>query len=332
MPLHAQVKEFLDALREHPVPGWDEMTPAQGRQFFASLTDLFGQGPALHRVEDRTVADTVAVRIYAPAVPTPLPIVMFFHGGGWVLGDLNTHDSLCRRLCAASGALIVSVAYRCAPEHQYPAALDDCLAATAYVADHAAELGGDAGRIVVAGDSAGGNLAAAVALRARDQGGPVLHGQILIYPAVQACCDSSSYLAFADGYGLTRRAMLWFWRQYLGQDLKTADAYAAPGRATSLAGLPPTHLITAEYDVLRDEGEQFAGRLQAAGVPTTARRYNGMIHGFVHFAEPFDVGKQALADLGEVVRTLTRGRGHHHRGKIHHETQALPVLARPGAG
>jgi acetyl esterase len=308
------------------------MTPEEGRRVFASLSGLFGKGPALDRVEDRTVADTVSVRLYAPAAAAPLPIVMYFHGGGWVLGDLNTHDTLCRRLSFAAGAMVVSVDYRRAPERPYPAALDDCFAATQYVAEHATELGGDAGRLLVAGDSAGANLAAAVALKARDEGRPAIHAQILIYPALEPRCDTPSYLAFAEGHGLTRAAMSWFWGQYLGEERETADAYAAPARAASLAGLPPTHLLTAEADVLRDEGERFAARLKAAGVPTTSRRYDGMIHGFVHFAEPFDVSKQALADLAEVVRTLTRGPAHPLPDRFHHETHALPLPVHPGAG
>jgi acetyl esterase len=299
------------------------LTPEEGRRVFAGLIDLFGQGPEVQRIEDRTIADGVAIRVYVPSAAARLPIVVYFHGGGWVLGDLDTHDTLCRRLSVAAKAVVVSVAYRRSPEFPYPAAVEDCYAATRYAALHAAEWGGDPHGLMVAGDSAGGTLAVGVALQARDRSGPALCGQILIYPAIEPRCDSRSYRQFADGHGLTRSAMVWFWQQYLGAHFETAAAYAAPVRAVSLAGLPPTHLVMAEYDVLHDEGVDFAARLRSAGVPTTSRCYPGMIHGFVHFSEPFDLAKQTILDLGEVVNTLARSRVSHQVARL------LKALAQP---
>ncbi len=302
MPLHPQAKQFLEDLAAEGVPEWSEMPPEQSRQLFADLTDLFGQQEAVQDVADHQVADGVGCRAFTPNGEGPFPAVMYFHGGGWVLGDLNTHDALCRRLANRSGCVVVAVDYRRAPEHKFPAALDDCWAATQHVAQHGAHYRVDPSRLVVAGDSAGGNLAAAVAMRARDGGGPELKLQLLIYPVLQASCDTPSYGDFATDFGLTRGSMIWFWQQYLAQKADAENPYAAPASAQELSGLPPAHVITAEYDVLRDEGESFARRLADASVPTTTQRYDGMLHGFVHFAGVFDGGIQAADDLGHVLR------------------------------
>jgi acetyl esterase len=302
MPLDPQAHAFLAAIAEQNPPAWEDLTPEEGRKAFTGLAEVFGTGPEVHRVEDRNLPGSIGVRIYRPAAEAALPAVMYFHGGGWVLGDLNTHDTLCRRLAAGSGSVVISVEYRRPPEHKFPGALNDCFEATRYVADHAGELGVDAKRVAVAGDSAGGNLAAAVALRARDEGGPAIHSQWLIYPVIDRQFDTGSYQSFAEGHALTRANMEWFWDQYLMGQADALDPYAAPGQAKSLAGLPPAHVITAEFDVLRDEGESYASRLKAAGVPVTLRRYDGMLHGFIHFTEPFDVGKQAIQDLAAAIK------------------------------
>ena len=303
MPLHPQASAFLEDLAAQNAPGWNEMTPNEGRAVFAGLTGLFGQGPAVHRVENRTLGSGLRVRVYtAAATDKPLPALMYFHGGGWVLGDLDTHDALCRRLADEASCVVVAVDYRRAPEHKFPAALDDCFAATEFVVENAEAFGVDRDRVIVAGDSSGGNLAAAVALRAREQGGPALTAQVLIYPVLDHRFDTPSYTQFAEGYGLTRSAMVWFWEQYLGTAGDGAIEFASPLRAGDLRGLPPAHVITAGYDVLRDEGERFAARLREAGVTTTTRRYDGMIHGFVHFCGLFDTGRQAVSDVAKVLR------------------------------
>ncbi|MCB9940527.1 MAG: alpha/beta hydrolase [Planctomycetaceae bacterium] len=302
--MHPQVRSFLDALAAQGRPGWETIPPAEGRALFASFRAVFGEGPELHRVEDRTIAGHVPVRVYWPTSGAELPVVIYYHGGGWVLGNLDTHDSLCRHLAKQAKCVVVAVDYRLAPDAKFPAAFDDCFDATAYVSQHAEEFNVDPSRLVVAGDSAGGNLAAAVAIRAAEVGLPAIRSQVLIYPVVEPQFETESYLAHSEGFGLTRRTMMWFWEQYLGHEDHTASPYAVPSRATNHSELPPAHVITAEYDVLLTEGESYAARLQAAGVPTTIRRYDGMIHGFVHFSGVFDVGKQAVSDLAEHLREV----------------------------
>lgn len=305
MPLHPQSQAFLDAIAARNGPGWDEMPTQQSRDTFAAMADLFETGPELDRVENAVTENNVRLRIYqAERSDKATPSVLYFHGGGWVLGDLESHDTLCRRLAAESGLIVVSVDYRRAPEHPYPAALEDCLDAAAFVTEHSEELGIDGSQMIVAGDSAGGNLAAAVSLRTRDAvtntaPSPII-GQLLIYPALSTRFDSDSYIEFAEGFGLTRQIMIWFWEQYLGS--QPPDQFVAPALADSLAGLPPTHVITAEYDILRHEGEAFADRLIAAGVPTTQIRYDGMLHAFMHFTGAIDIGREAVTEATEVLR------------------------------
>ncbi len=302
MPLTRQAQAFIDALAQTNPPGWHEMSPQEAREIFAGFSDRFGHGPELARVEDQIINDRIRVRLYSDSDSgSPVPAVMYFHGGGWVLGNLQTHDALCRRLAKHSGCLIVAVDYSLAPEHRFPHALDDCFRATSFVANQAERLGAIPGKLAVMGDSAGGNLAAAVCLQSRDEGGPSIDLQVLIYPVIKPDFESHSYQQFAEGHGLTRTSMQWFWQQYLGD--QTVSVLAAPSTADSLAGLPACHVITAEYDVLRDEGEAFAAQLKRAGVPTTLRRYDGNLHGFIHFAGVFDDGLTACRDIALALRS-----------------------------
>ncbi|MEO3829756.1 alpha/beta hydrolase [Actinomadura sp. B10D3] len=233
------------------------------------------------RVDEAVVPGTgVRIRVYRPAGQEPFGCLVLLHGGGWVTGDLDTHDRPARRLARASGCAVVAVAYRRPPEHPFPAPLDDCLEAIRWVHRDAARLGIDPARIGVAGDSAGGNLAAAACLRARDEGGPALAFQALIYPATDAACATPSYDAFGTGYGLRRDTMTWYWNHYLG-GADGDDPYASPLRALDLGGLPPAFVATAEYDPVRDDGELYAARLAEAGVPVVRDRYDGMIHAFL---------------------------------------------------
>ena len=282
MPLTTQAQAFLDALAEQDRPPWEELSPQEGREFFNGLGDIFGEGPELDYVEDKVIPGDVSIRVFRDDADTPRPAVMYFHGGGWVLGNTETHDALCRRIAKSSGCAVISVDYAISPENRFPKALEDCFAATTHVADSAGEFGIDPDRIAVAGDSAGGNLAAALTLKIRDEGGPAVNLQVLIYPVIEPDFQSESYRQFATEHGLTRTTMQWFWDQYLGD--QPAGPLAAPSRAASHTGLPAAHVITAEYDVLRDEGEAYARQLEAAGVPTTCKRYDGNLHGFVHFA------------------------------------------------
>lgn len=306
MPLHPQAKQFLDDLASLNPPAWEELTPDEGRKRFASLTDLFGPGEPVADVVDRQLGE-VGLRIYTPTGPPPLPVIVYFHGGGWVLGDRDTHDPLCRRLANQSQCVVVSVDYRRAPECRFPGPLDDCYSVVRHIAENPQGYQADAQRIAVAGDSAGGNLAAAVALKSRDEDGPAIALQLLIYPVIAPKFDTRSYTELAEGYGLSRSNMQWFWRQYLRDDGDAENAYAAPLAARDLSNLPPAHVITAKYDVLRDEGQAFAQRLSEAGVRVTTRHYDDMLHGFMHFSGIFDVGRQGIDDAAAIAHQALGG-------------------------
>lgn len=262
------------------------------------------------RVVDRHISGPdgaqLPVRIYQPHTGPPAPVIVYLHGGGFVLCDLDSHDACCRRLANGVGAVVVSVDYRLAPEHRFPAALDDAWAATRWVAAHAAELGGDPGRLVLAGDSAGGNLATGVCLLARDQGGPPIAFQLLIYPVVDQRRKASAAHARSALGVLTIDHQRWFTEQYLGPNGDRSDVRASPILA-DLAGLPPAHVITGEIDPLCDEDEEYAQLLQAAGVPTTVRRYPGMFHGFFNLPDDIPIAEQANADACRVVREALIG-------------------------
>jgi acetyl esterase len=307
MPVDPQVRVLLDQLEQMGGPALNEMTPEQGRAAFAQLGQAGGVPEPVERIEDLTIpgpASDLKARIYTPSGGAPLPAMVFFHGGGWVIGDLETHDRLCRALANASGSLIVAVDYRLAPEHKFPAAVDDAFAAVKWVAEHAAELGADPARIGVGGDSAGGNLSAVIALQARDRGGPKLAYQLLIYPATDLASDTPSKRENGDGYFLTRRDMTWFEGHYIRSEEDRANPLVSPMRAADLTGLPPAIVVTAEFDPLRDEGEAYGEKLRKAGVPVQLRRYDGMIHGFVSMSGVVNRGRDAVRDLGAAVREL----------------------------
>lgn len=252
-------------------------------------------------VEDRSIPGPdgpIPVRLYRPlgVGDGPLPGVVYFHGGGWVICDLDTHDGGCRRLANETGAVVVSVDYRLAPQARYPAAVDDAFAATVWVAEHATELGIDPARLAVAGDSAGGNLTAAVALRARDEHGPPLAFQLLIYPVIDSSASRNDYPSKVDnatGYFLTTLQMEWYRKQYLSNDDDGSEPYCSPNLASSLTDLAPACVVTAEMDPLRDEGEHYAALLDKAGVPVTTYRAMGMFHGFFNMDAALDGAKDA---------------------------------------
>jgi acetyl esterase len=233
-----------------------------------------------------------------------LPVLVFFHGGGWVVGDIESHDTGCRHLANRAECAVVSVDYRLAPEHKFPAAVEDCLAATAWVAGNAASLGVDAGRLAVGGDSAGGNLAAVVSLLARDHGTPRIGHQLLIYPATDAAMRHDSMARFAEGYVLTRSTMRWFYEQYLRTLADAADWQASPLAAPDLGGLPPAFVLTAGYDPLCDEGDAYAARLAAAGVSVTHRRFTGQIHGFALNGKIIRAAETALDEAAAALRAI----------------------------
>jgi acetyl esterase len=259
----------------------------------------------VHRIEDRDIPGTagpIPIRIYTPAAEGPFPVLVYFHGGGWVLGNMETHDPICRELTQAVGCVVVSVDYRLAPEHPFPIPLEDCYAAVCWVARCAAAIHGDAQRIAVAGDGAGGNLAAAVALTARERGTPPLAYQLLIYPVMNDVFDTNSYRENGDGYVLTKDLMVWCWQHYVHHEAYGLSPQAAPLRAQHLYGLPSTLLLTAEFDPLRDEGEAYARRLQAAGVQVEYRCYAGMIHGFLGLTSMLDTAARAMAETAATLR------------------------------
>jgi acetyl esterase/lipase len=307
MPLDPQAKAVLDQMTTAAAPPLHSLPVPDARALMAALAGMSGTSTVpIAKVENRVVPGphgTIPVRVYTPQGRAPFPLLVYFHGGGWVLGDLETHDGVCRELAHGAGCVVVSVDYRLAPEHKFPAAVDDCYAATSWAATHATELGVDPTRIAVGGDSAGGNLTCVTALRARDQGGPALCFQLPVYPVTNHSLDTPSYRENAKGYLLETEAMAWFWGHYLRADADGEQPYASPLRATTFRGLPPAFVITAEFDPLRDEGEAYAKRLQADGVPTTLKRYDGMIHGFFGMSGLMDKAKQAVADACAALRT-----------------------------
>tara|TARA_Y100000588_G_scaffold300182_1_gene321645 strand:- start:1848 stop:2639 length:792 start_codon:yes stop_codon:yes gene_type:complete len=259
----------------------------------------------MSHVEDRNIPGPkgdIAVRIYRPTEEKDHSLLVWYHGGGWVIGDLDGADITCRELAARSSSVVMSVDYRLAPENRYPAAQEDCYAATVWAAENASTLGADANRLAVGGDSAGGNLAAVVSLRARDEEGPAIGFQLLVYPVTDHSFETDSYRDNAEGYLLTRDGMAWFWNHYLGPNGDGSHPYASPLRAGDLSGLPPAHVITAEYDPLRDEGEAYAKRLQEAGVATTHTRYAGQIHAFYGMHGVLDDATRAVQESAEKLK------------------------------
>jgi acetyl esterase len=305
MPLAPAARTMIDQLRAAGVPPLWELPLEQARSAGAVMGAM-DEPPPVASVEDRVIpgpAGDLPVRIYTPDVDdSARPVIAYFHGGGFVFCSIDTHDGTCRRLANATGAIVVSVEYRLAPECPFPAALDDCYAATVWTHGYASALGADPHQLVVAGDSAGGNLAAVVAQMARDRGEPPIAFQVLVYPVIDAACDSASYTDNAEGYFLEKPDMQWFWAQYLGDDGDGTNPLASPCRATDLSGLPPAVVITAEYDPLRDEGEAYAAALDAAGVPVTMRRYDGMIHGFASMPMLFPEADEATEQIGGALR------------------------------
>jgi acetyl esterase len=311
MPLDPQAQQVLEQIAALGLPPNHLVSPSQARINMKSRPRP--AGPAVAKVEDRSIPGPgvdIPVRIYTPTGSGPFPILVWFHGGGWVVGDLETTDPTARHLTVGANCVVISVDYRLAPETKFPGAVDDAYAATIWAAQQAPRLDGDAGKIAVGGDSAGGNLAAAVALMARDRGGPPLVFQLLVYPVTARDFDTVSYRQHAEGYTLSLDSMRWYWDHYLQSPADASNPYAAPLVAQNLQGLPPALVITAEYDPLCDEGEAYAKRLQEAGVATACRRYDGMMHGFFGMTAVLDKGKQAMVEACAALRQAFGGKPH----------------------
>jgi acetyl esterase len=319
MALDPQVQKLLDL--DASLPPVQTLSVEQARS--KSPPNPLLKIAKVASVSDRTIVGPggpLCTRVYQPQGTGPFPLLISFHGGGWIGGDLDGHEPICCNLSAGAGCVVVSVAYRLAPECKFPAAVEDCRFAARWAAEHAPELNADPARMVVGGDSAGGNLAAVTALRLRDECGPRLAGQLLVYPVTDYHTPGTpSYQQNANGYGLTRAAMKWFWDHYLNNTSEALHPLVSPLRAADMSGLPPALVITAEYDPLRDEGERYAERLRQAAVPTMLLRYDGMIHGFFGLTGIVDMADVAVKDACAWLRGAFSGcdplRGHAIRGR-----------------
>ncbi|MFF2041430.1 alpha/beta hydrolase [Kitasatospora sp. NPDC058170] len=311
MPLHPQAEALRAQRARAGTPPLYTLTPAEARA--ADLADIraaAGNPEPVGAVEEHRIpgpGGELALRLYRPAdTAGRLPALLYLFGGGWTLGSPDTSDAICRRLTNAVGCVTASVGYRLAPEHPFPAAVHDCRAAARWLAEHADTLGIDPARLAVGGDSAGGNLTAALTLLARDEGGPALRHQLLVYPNTDYRADTPSLREHDDPALFNRRSVAWYWGHYLADPADGDHPHASPLRAADLAGLPPATVITAEYDPLRDEGEQYAEALRAAGVPVEARRYAGMPHGFFAMAGVLDAGAEAQQYAAQRLREALR--------------------------
>lgn len=309
--LNDQARQVLDMIAASGLPPLDEMPADQARiaaaAAFAQLSTPKGDDVVARNLTAAGPAGTLTLRLYRPAdVPDVsdgvLPVLIYFHGGGWVICDLDTHDVVCRRLCAASGCAVVSVDYRLAPEHKFPAAVEDAYAAVEWVATNAEALGINPKRIAVGGDSAGGNLAAVVSLMARDRGGPAIVHQLLLYPVTQMGAETDSYTRNGDGYFLTRPLMQWFFNHYLRSEADAADWRASPLNAERHDGLPPATIVVCGFDPLLDDGVRYAEALKAAGVESELVRYDRQIHGFLNMDAVIPEAAECLQRMGSTLK------------------------------
>ena len=310
--LDADSAAVYKAFQEAGRPAYETLTPAEARAFYLQACPVTNpEPPELKSVAPLAIpspSGSIPARLYTPLKLRQAnglaPCLVFFHGGGWVIGDLDTHDVACRKLADEGQLIVISVDYRRAPEHKFPAAVDDAIAATKWIADHAKGLGIDAAQLCVGGDSAGGNLAAVIAIAVRDGHGPAIAGQVLIYPATDFAMTHPSHREAETSVMLTHTVIRWFRDHYLNSLADGEDWRASPARVKSLAGLPPAYLLTAGADPLRDEGEEFAKRLEAAGVPVTYRTFPGQFHGFFTMGKLLDQANVAARDIGAWLRAL----------------------------
>ena len=303
--LDPEIQPIVDLMNANPdPPGYFAPVEQARATHDLETAEMSGPGPRVAEVRDLQApgpGGPIPVRVFRPEGAGPLALVAYLHGGGWVIGSLDGFDPLCRALANESGAVVASIGYRLAPEHPFPAAPDDARAALRWLHEHAAELGADPGRMAVAGDSAGANLATVAARRLRDEGDSPLRFQALVYPVCDSALNTPSYRESSEGFGLSAASMKRFWELYLnGADGRRPDA--SPLQAEDLSGLPPAFVLTVRDDVLRDEGEAYAAALEAAGVPVTLRRYDGAIHGFFRWIARTEISRRAVAEVGAALR------------------------------
>jgi len=305
MPLDPQAEMLLKQMASAGGPALNTLSPVDARKLTGVMFRVPpGSEEPVHKVENRNIpgpAGEIPIRVYTPAGAGPFPVLVFIHGGGFVLCDLDTHDGACRSLTNEAGCVTVSVDYRLAPEHKFPAAVEDCYAATTWVSDHAKEINGDPKRIAVGGDSAGGNLSAVISMLARDAGKPHIMFQLLIYPATDTARNTESHKNFTD-YFLTKDMIEYFYRHYLRGEADAKDPRISIALAKDFRALPPAHIITAEFDPLRDEGEAYGRRLIEAGVSAKVTRYDGMMHAFFSQGDIMDKGRLAVAECADALR------------------------------
>lgn len=309
MRLHPKAQQIVDESAASGRPNAHFLPVDEARANFESDYAALGKGEPVTKVEDLSIpgpGGDIPVRFYLPATKGTAPLVVYFHGGGWLLGSIDSHDYTCRRLAKATGAGVASVDYRRAPEHRFPAAVDDALVATDWVYEHAGDLSGNPDRLAVAGDSAGGNLAIAVALRARDQGRPPLRLMILAYPVTTTTLSAATFDTRYDRIMLWEDELRWHQSNYLASEMDFSHPLVSPLDHADLAGLPPTALILAECDPIRPQGEAFARELMAAGVEVDQRTYEGMIHGFFGLSEAFDGAPDGMDAAAEAVARMMR--------------------------
>ncbi len=306
--LDPQITALLEQMQEQGVPPVETMTPTRAREVKNPVfSKLAAPAEDLAGVEDLLIPGKgveIPIRIYTPLGRGPFPILVYFHGGGWLIGNLDTHDSVCRSLANRSGCLIVSVDYRLSPENKFPAAVEDAYAATKWVADNAARISGDAGRLAVGGDSSGGNLATVVCLLSRENRAPSIGLQVLIYPVTDvSSLDTNSYHRHGEGYVLTRNSMRYYRDHYITNQEELRNPLVSPLLAENLKGLPPAFILAAEFDVLLDEVEGYARRLQEAGVSVQFSLFNGLIHGFFCWGGVVDRARDAIDETASALRS-----------------------------
>jgi acetyl esterase len=310
--LDPDASAVFKAFQEAGRPAYETLSPAEARKFYLAARVVTNpEPPELKSVEQLAIpspAGPIPARVYTPIKPRTAdglaPCLVFFHGGGWVIGDLDSHDVVCRKLADQGELIVISVDYRLAPEHKFPAAVDDAIHATKWIAGNAKSLGIDAGRLIVGGDSAGGNLAAVVAISVRDGNGPAIAGQVLIYPAIDFALTHASHREPETSILLTHTVIRWFRDHYLNGAADVSDWRASPARAKTLAGLPPAYVLTTGADPLRDEGDEYARRLKEAGVAVIYRHFPGQFHGFFTMGKLLQQANVAVGEIGVWLKAL----------------------------